>query len=78
MKSLTQKIGQLTVDLELTQEKLSLTETRYATLVSFLDSNGKINVEKLVDKVDELEKKFIHQNAQIVRLKGKMMRSEVV
>lgn len=31
-------------------------------------------MEKLVDKVDELEKKFINQNAEIVRLKGRALK----
>ncbi len=43
--------------------------------MGFIDENQRPNIEKLVDKVDELEKKFINQNAEIVRLKGKLLKS---
>ena len=41
-----------------------------------MEEDKRINIEKLVDKVDELEKKFINQNAEIVRLKGRLLKEE--
>ena len=46
------KINQLMTDLQLTRQKLAISETRYSTLTNIIEGKNQAQLNDLLDKID--------------------------